>query len=155
MDSDLIAKELSQSIIGAFYEVYNFLGYGFLEHVYAAAMQRELRLRGHSVECEKLAPVFYKDAELCLYRIDMVVDDTIVLETKSSERLPLTALRQLRNYLKATKFEVGLLLHFGPELKFYRQVLSNERKVARQNGLPLELTKNKESVVPSLIRNRP
>mgnify|MGYP003295737605 CR=1 FL=1 len=119
---DLIEERLTHSAIGAFFDVYNTLGYGFLEVGYAMALERELIGRGHQVGREVWFPVMYKGRELCKQRVDMVVDERLVIETKSGADLPKTGSRQLYNYLRATNLRVGLLLHFGPEPKFYRIV---------------------------------
>jgi GxxExxY protein len=124
----LIEDDLTRSVIGAFYEVYGELGFGFVEYPCALAMERELGARGHSVIREFPAMIRYKGADLCEQRLDMVVDNLLIVEIKSSAVLPPNSIRQLHNYLRATDFEVGLLLHFGPEAKFYRRVLSNESK---------------------------
>src|SRR5688500_7549111 len=71
----LIEEALSSSVIAAFYEVYNNLGYGFLEHVYSLAMERELIARGHKVARELGVLVWYKGEELTWQRLDMVVDE--------------------------------------------------------------------------------
>jgi GxxExxY protein len=112
---EIIRDELTRSAIGAFFEVYNELGYGFLEHVCAKAMEVELVSRGHHVVRESSVRITYKGQHLCSQRLDLVVDDNLILETKASLELPKAAGRQLHNYLKATDIEVGLLLHFGPE----------------------------------------
>lgn len=70
----------------------------------------------------------YKGDELCSQRLDMVVDDRLVVEVKSSALLPPATKRQLYGYLRATKIEVGLVLHFGPEPRFHRLILTNNRK---------------------------
>ena len=114
--------ESSRSIIGAFYAVYNELGFGLLESVYAAAMESELYCRGHVVEREAWVDVFYGGHPVARQRIDMIVDRQVVLEIKATEQLPRFAQRQLLNYLTVTNLELGLLLHFGPEPKFYRMV---------------------------------
>ena len=124
----LIHDALTQSVIGAFYDVYNILDYGFLEHVYSLALERELRSRGHSVAREVRVAVMYKGEELCTQRLDMIVDGRLVVEVKSSALLPRATMRQLFAYLRATEIEVGLVLHFGPEPKFYRQILTHNRK---------------------------
>ena len=103
----LIEDELTRSIIGAFYEVYRNLDFGFLEHPYALAMERELTARGHAVAREFPATIHYKGVDLCEQRLDMVVDNLVILEIKSSTLLPPTALRQLHSYLKATDFRLG------------------------------------------------
>jgi GxxExxY protein len=118
----LIEEQLTESVIGAFYEVYNTLGFGFLEQVYMMALERELRSRGHAVAREVYVVVSYKGEELCRQRIDMIVDDRLIIETKSTELLHKAAIRQVYNYLRATRLQVGLLLHFGPMPAFYRQV---------------------------------
>ena len=125
---NLIEDELTQSVIGAFYEVYNTLGFGYLEHVYIRAMERELSARGHKVAREVSVQVMYKGEVLATQRLDMIVDDKLVVETKSTHQLHPTALRQLQNYLRATTLEVGLLLHFGPAARFHRLIVTNDRK---------------------------
>lgn len=118
----LIQEPITKSIIGAFYDVYNTLGYGFLEQIYLRAMLHELTARGHQVATEVSVAIYYKAQPIGLQRLDLVVDRKIVLELKSSADLPKTATRQLVNYLRATDLEIGLLLHFGAEPKFYRVI---------------------------------
>jgi GxxExxY protein len=141
----LIHHELTQSIIAAFYEVYNTLGFGFLEHVYMAALERELRARGHQVAREVWVTVFYKGEPLRKQRLDMVVDETVTVEGKSTVELRAHDLRQLQNYLFATDFQVGLLLHFGPEPKVHRLVSTRPVRNTAAPGVPAE------SHVPSVL----
>lgn len=122
----LIEGRLTQSVIGAFFEVYNTLGFGFLEHIYVLAMERELRSRGHHVAREVAVSVMYKGEHLGTQRIDMIVDSKLVVEVKSTYQLHGFAIRQIYNYLRGTNLEVGLILHFGPEPKFYRQILTRK-----------------------------
>ncbi len=124
---ELIEKQLTHSVIGAFYDVYNTLGYGFLEHLYVRAMERELRARGHGVGREVAVRVMYKGLELGIQRLDLVVDDKLVVEVKATSDLHKAATRQLYNYLRATNLRVGLHLHFGPEPHFYRIVGRSKR----------------------------
>lgn len=124
----LQSEALTRSVIGAFFEVYNTLGFGFLEHVYLLAMERELRARGHGVAREVGVCITYKGEHLTFQRLDMIVDETLVVETKSSYELHPAARRQVFNYLRATRLEIGLLLHFGPEPKFYRLISSNSKQ---------------------------
>ena len=116
---ELIEAALSRSVIGAFFEVYNTLGYGFLEHLYVLALERELLARGHRVGREVGVRVMYKGEELGCQRLDLIVDDKLVVEIKSTQELRKSATRQLFNYLHATNLEIGLLLHFGAEARFY------------------------------------
>ncbi|HVF41130.1 MAG TPA: GxxExxY protein, partial [Gemmatimonadaceae bacterium] len=123
-DDNLIHGDLSRAVISAFFEVYNTMGYGFLEHIYCVAMEGELKSRGLAAGREVAVEVRYKGNRVGFQRLDMVVDDKIIVEIKSSAVLSPTAKRQLHNYLRATDLEVGLLLHFGPSPKFYRQVVT-------------------------------
>lgn len=115
-------------MIGAFYDVHRNLGFGFLETIYARALEKELFKRGHRVQRELGVPVFYDGEPIGWHRLDMVVDERLVVEYKSVDPLPPIAKRQLRSYLCATRFEVGLLLHFGYRARFYRQIHSNEHR---------------------------
>ena len=123
--SRLLEERLTHSVIGAFYQVYNAFGFGFLEHVYTMALERELRERGHMVGREVHVPIFYKGEELTKQRIDMVVDDTLIVEAKATAALHKSAPRQVYNYLCASRLQIGLLLHFGPEPAFHRLIRSS------------------------------
>jgi GxxExxY protein len=125
---DLLHAGITESIIGAFYLVYNELGYGFLEKIYVEALVRVLRKLGHKVDREILVPVEFFDEVIALQRLDLLVDDKVVVEVKSTRDLAAADHRQLRSYLSGTRLEVGLLLHFGPEAKFYRSVCTNSGK---------------------------
>jgi GxxExxY protein len=125
MPTQLREEALTQAIIGVFYEVYNTLGFGFVEHVYVLATEHELRWRGLRVNREVSVRIAYKGVEICRQRLAMIVNDKVVVEIKSTPQLPKFAARQVHNYLKATHLEVGLLLHFGPEPAFYRLFSSN------------------------------
>jgi GxxExxY protein len=113
-------EQLTYSVIGAFFEVYNTLGPGFVEHLYLRALEIELKARGHEAAREVNVPVSYKGQLLGYQRLDMLVDDKLIIEAKSSRELPKDVKAQLYSYLKATPLQVGLILHFGPEAKFYR-----------------------------------
>jgi GxxExxY protein len=116
----LLERELTGEIIGAFYECYNLLGFGFLESVYRRALAVELRTRGHRCVEEGQTEVTYKGVIVGAYRYDLLVDDRVIVEAKAGELLGPTDKQQLLNYLRATNIEVGLLLHFGPEPRFLR-----------------------------------
>ena len=80
----LIEEALTYSVIGAFFEVYNTLGFGFLEHLYVLALERELIVRGHRVRREVKVDVWYKGKILARQRLDMIVDDKLIVEVKST-----------------------------------------------------------------------
>jgi GxxExxY protein len=119
---ELLEGKLTHSVIGAFFEVYNNLGFGFLERFYVTALQRELLRRGHRVAREVSVDVVYKNEKLGSQRLDLIVDERLVVETKAAWEINKSATRQLYNYLRATDLEVGLVLHFGPRPKFYRVI---------------------------------
>ena len=106
-------EELTGAVIGAFYDVYNALGNGFLEHIYKAALDRELRAHGHRVAREVSVTILYKGEELATQRLDMLVDDVLIVEVKSKGDNPDVGSTQFFDYLRATNLEIGLLLNFG------------------------------------------
>jgi GxxExxY protein len=118
----LVERETTGQVIGAFYEVYNQLGFGFLEFIYSLALEKELLKRGRTVAREVSVPVVYKGEVLANQRVDMVVDDKVMVEIKSTEVLHRKARRMTLNYLRATPLEVALLLHFGLEAHYFRLV---------------------------------
>jgi GxxExxY protein len=121
---NLVDERLTGSIIGAFFDVYNTLGHGFLENIYCNALEWELRERGHTVAREVRVTVRYKHLEVGLLRLDMLVDDELILEVKSTPQLLGDPARQLQNYLRGTDLKVGLILHFGREAHVERVVNS-------------------------------
>ena len=126
----LIERETTDHVIGAFFEVYNGLGFGFLERIYADALEFELLARSRKVRREVAIPIWYKGRQLSPQRVDMIVDDKVLLEIKSTHVLPPTSERQLLNYLRASSLPVGLLLHFGPQPRFHRRVHTDKSVLA-------------------------
>jgi GxxExxY protein len=129
--NDLLEAELTSSVIGSFYDVYGELGFGFREYIYALALERDLAAKGHRVNREVSVMVFFRGEPLAGQTLDMIVDDKLVIETKSTELLRPNATAQLFSYLHATQLEVGLFLHFGRQPKFYRVVYENRLKHRR------------------------
>jgi GxxExxY protein len=136
MRNDLVEAERVRSIVGGFYSVYNELGFGFLEPVYCRALELELSDRGHSVAREVSVAIRYKGRLIGRQRMDLIVDDRIIVEVKSTERLAGVAARQLLNYLRASSYKVGMLLGFGPQPKFWRYVHSRKGLVEIDTGQP-------------------
>src|SRR6266480_801435 len=106
MESQL-RSDRERSIVGAFFAVYNYYGYGLAESVYAGALEYELIDRGHSVVRELAIRVEYKGRHVAWQRLDMVVDNRVIVENKATERLPAFASRQLVNYLRVSPFCLG------------------------------------------------
>lgn len=123
--------EITELIIKAYYNVYNQLGYGFLERVYQRAMMIELCKFAINCEQQKNLKVFYEGFEVGDYYADLVVDDKVIVELKAVEKLAPEHEVQLVNYLKATGIEVGLLLNFGPRAQIKRRVLSKDQERRR------------------------
>ncbi len=125
---ELLHEELTNVIIKTFYEVYNELGYGFLEKVYQNSLYLELKNKGLKVEAQKRIAVFYKGTEVGEYYADLMVEDRIILELKAADYIVKDFENQILNYLRATDCEVGLLLNFGKKPEFKRKIFENDRK---------------------------
>ena len=121
-------SELTEQIIGAFYTVYSALGYGFLENIYVKALMIELNRRGIKVNDELPIQVHYLGQLIGEYYADIVVNELVILEIKAVKNLAVEHEAQLLNYLKATPYEVGLLLNFGPKPETKRRSFDNPRK---------------------------
>ena len=121
-------EELSKQIIKVFYQVYNELGYGFLERVYQNALFLALKEEGLEVEPNRKIKVWFRGFEIGDYFADLIVNDTIILKLKATECLVEEHDAQLLNYLRGTEIEVGLLLNFGKKPEVRRKVYDNELK---------------------------
>jgi len=121
-------QDITEIIIKAFYNVYNELGYGFLEKVYENALMIELKSLG--LECEKQKPisVSFKGYNVGEYFADIIVENKVIIELKAAEGLVEEHEAQLLNYLRATEIEVGLLLNFGKKPQLKRQIFENVYK---------------------------
>ena len=108
--------------------MYNRLGFGFLEKVYQNALLIELRKYDLDCVANKAIEVYYDEYKVGLYYADIVVNNCVIIENKASEELCPAHEAQLVNYLKATDFEVGLLLNFGQTPDIKRKVFSKEFK---------------------------
>ena len=131
MTGELLHAALTESVIGAFHEVYNTFKSGLLESLHLAALERERRGRGHRVACECAVRLRYKGDEIEWLRLDVVVNDGLIPEARSTHSLHESASRQPYTYLRATNPDVGLLLHFGPNATFFRLACENRLKQYR------------------------
>ena len=105
---------LTGQILGAFFNVYNRLGYGFSEKIYENALALELESFGLSVEQQKPIQVYYEGEVVGKYYADILVNNLVILELKAARNILDELTAQLLSYLKSTQIEVGLLLNFGP-----------------------------------------
>jgi len=116
-------KEITEKIIGAAFEVYKVLGYGFLESVYQKSMQVELQRLGCKCEIEHSIKVKYKMAVVGDFYADLYVNDAVIVELKTAKSYNPDDEPQLLNELKATGVKVGLLINFGrSKVEFERRV---------------------------------
>jgi len=138
-------NELTKSIIGIFYDVYNELGHGFIESVYENSLCFALRKIGLEVHQQIAVPVWFRGQKVGDFDADVLVNKLVLLELKVARSIEQAHVAQLLNYLKATPIEVGLLLNFGPRPEFKRVVLGNDRKSARSNEAPSDIFESASS----------
>jgi GxxExxY protein len=121
-------RELTQTIIGIFFEVYNELGHGFLESVYEKSFQLALTSHGLNVLTQIEVPVWFRGQQVGDFSADMLVERCVLLELKAGRALDSSHEAQLLNYLRATEIEVGMLFGFGIKPEFKRLAYDNRRK---------------------------
>ena len=117
--------ELTERIIGCAYEVHNVLGSGFLEKVYENALLEELRRSGIQAVPQHGVTVYYKGATIGEYVADLMVEGCVIVELKAVEKLHDLHEVQIKNYLRATGIEVGLLMNFGKSMEVRRKFVKN------------------------------
>ena len=127
-DIGLKHRDLTQKIIGVFYEVYNELGHGFLESVYETAFEIALTAKGLTVLRQIEVPVWFRGKKVGDFTADMLVEKCVLLELKAGRALDHAHEAQLLNYLRATEIEVGMLFSFGLKPEFKRLAFDNSRK---------------------------
>lgn len=133
LDKDFKHKELTHGILNAAFEVHNLLGCGFLEKVYENALVYELRMREYTVEVQKNIEVRYKNQIVGKYIGDIVIEDKVVVELKTVEEISKVHKAQLLNYLKATGYEVGLILNFAKTRLEYKRLVMTESGMDTDN----------------------
>jgi GxxExxY protein len=121
-------SDITGKVLGAFYTVYNTLGFGFNEKVYENAMVIELNKQGLHAEPQVPIPVYYANHLVGNYIVDMIVNQLVIIELKASKVIHPEFESQLLNYLKASVIEVGMLLNFGIKAEFRRKVFDNQKK---------------------------
>ncbi len=110
----LIYEELTYKIRKAIFNVYNYWGPGLYEEIYEKSLIIELKEQGLKVEPQKCIPVIYKGIRLeCDYRLDLLVDDKVIIELKAVDELKAVHKKQLYTYLKITDKRLGLLVNFN------------------------------------------
>ena len=123
MSDTLLHKELSYNLVGAAMEVHKTLGPGFLERTYQRAYEAELKVQKIPFVAQKKIKIFYKKIDLGFQVLDLVIDGKIIIEIKAvSEILPIHQ-AQLTSYLKATDYELGILINFGAKSLQYKRIV--------------------------------
>jgi GxxExxY protein len=126
---ELKHKDITDKILHAFFKiVYPQLGYGFLEKVYENALEITLQAMGIKVRQQEKIGVYFQNHIIGEYFADLLVEEAVIVEIKAVNKLTIEHEAQLLNYLRATPYEVGLLINFGPKPDFRRKVFDNSRK---------------------------
>ncbi len=131
--------EIAQQIVDAAYQIHTNVGPGLLELAYQIMMVRELNLRGLKVQCEVPVPVIYKGAVIeTAFRADIIVEDKVIIELKSVERLVPVHYKQLNTYLKMVDKRLGILVNFGGELlrNNVKRIANHLEEPGRPKGIP-------------------
>ena len=132
----LLLEDLTRKVIGSFFFVYAKLGDGLLENAYSGALDLSLTAKGISVKREMPVAVHFEGVVVGNYRADLLVDNRLIVEVKTGAAITESHERQLRNYLRCSEIEVGLILLFGPKPSFRRFIYTNDRKQIVLNSVP-------------------
>ena len=127
-------QQLTGRIIAAFQCVHYTLGYGFSESVYRRALAVELQFRGIAVAQEVSFEVVYRGVVVGVYRADLIVEASVLIETKTGLVLDPATPGQTLSYLRASRLEIGLILHFGPRPTIKRMIASDATVLARRRA---------------------
>jgi GxxExxY protein len=124
----LLHGEVTDKVVAAFYRLYDRLGFGFLESVYLNALAKEFTRSAIAFEREFSIDVFDLGEQVGHFRADFQAEGKVIVEVKASQAVGEADRKQLLNYLRASRMEVGLLLHFGEKPSFQRLIYTNDRK---------------------------
>lgn len=123
--------DLTEKLVGIFFNIHNELGHGFLESVYEQAFSVVLAENNIFFQRQMAVPVWFHDQQIGEFRADLLVDRKVLVELKTGRDIEPAWEKQLLNYLRATDVEVGLLFNFGPNAQFKRYAFENDRKNPR------------------------
>jgi len=121
--SELIHKELSYEVVGALFEVYNFLGSGYQEKYYQKALSSEFKKRGIEIKEQLPIKLYFREQYLGIYYVDFLIDDKIVLEIKNSSKFYNRDIKQVLGYLNAKNLDLGILACFSKNGLIYKRIL--------------------------------
>jgi len=126
MEKELIFKDLTQKIISAAISVHKELGSGFNERIYESALAEELQNNNIRFERQKIVDVFYRNKKIGFHKLDLIIEDLVIVELKTIDHLENLYLSQLISYLKATRLKVGLVLNFATPILEIKRVVNSE-----------------------------
>ena len=121
-------SDVTATILGCAFEVHKILGNGFQEVIYQRALEEEFNIRGISFSREFEMPIFYKEKQVGVRRVDFLVNDVISIELKAIINLENVHLAQAINYLEAYNIEIGMLLNFGAKSLEYKRLINSKFK---------------------------
>ena len=119
---DYLTDSLTDKIIKCIIQVHKTLGPGFLENIYRNSLLIELKNNSIEAEIEKEVKVFYQENFVGLHRLDILVENEIIVELKTVEKINKAHYAQIKSYLKATKLKVGILVNFSDEKADFRRI---------------------------------
>jgi GxxExxY protein len=125
---ELMYKDLTEKIIKVFLDVFNHLGFGYSKDVYIEAIAYEMHKQGLVYEKDIPIEIFYKEIKVGQHSMEFVIDEKVILLIDNHEFVTEKAEYEIINYLKSSKFEVGLLLNFGRKPEVRRKIFQNTRK---------------------------
>lgn len=126
--SKLLYADITEKIIGAAFQVHNSLGQGLSEKTYQTALAMKLRKIGLQVEEEKVLSVFFNNHKAGEHRVDLLVDNKIIVETKAVHKLLDDYSTKLLACMRNTRYQLGLLINFGSKVEFKRLILTNQNR---------------------------
>lgn len=129
-ESDFKYKKLTGEIIGVAMKVHSALGNGFREKVYQKAIMHELTIQRLKYQSELTMPLFYKNARVGVRRLDLLVEEKVLVELKAVSEISSQHISQVLNYLKAYKLEVALLLNFGESSLTFKRIVSTKNQAS-------------------------
>ncbi len=124
IEKEIIHKKLSFDIMEAVFEVHNELGPGYSEGIYESALAKEFKDRSIKYERQKIIEIYYKGEKIGEYRLDMVVENKVILELKAVSALNEVFGAQVLSYLKATGLRLGILINFGGKKIEYKRIVN-------------------------------
>ena len=132
--ANVVYPELSYRIMGAVFAVHKTLGPGFLESVYRKSLVEELRRDGLRVETERPVNLTYRGRKVGQHRLDIVVEDRVVIELKTARAFCAAHRRQLMSYLRATELKLGLLINFSGPRVVSERILNRHTNIANDSS---------------------